>query len=100
MQFKCFLSTAGSSRSPDHVCTHRTITCLADGVSGSTEPCRAVTSIAAHPPLAAQMTKRALQVNIDAQDLIAAMELENRNQVIAHTTEESAAARRRWASKE
>ena len=56
-------------------------------------------SIAAHPALAAQMTKRALQVNTDAPDLIAAMELENRNQVIAHATEEAAAARGRWASK-
>ena len=55
-------------------------------------------SIAAHPPLAAQMTKRALQVNTDAPDLIAAMEVENRNQVITHATEEAAAARRRWAS--
>jgi enoyl-CoA hydratase len=57
-------------------------------------------SIAAHAPLAAQMTKRALQVNADAPDLVAAMELENRNQVITHGTEESAAARRRWATKD
>jgi enoyl-CoA hydratase len=56
-------------------------------------------SIAAHPPLAAQMTKRALQANTDAPDLLTALELENRNQVIAHATEEAAAARRRWASK-
>ncbi len=56
--------------------------------------------IAAHSPLAAQMTKRALQVNTDAPDLIAALELENRNQVLAYATEEAAAARRRWASKE
>ncbi len=56
--------------------------------------------IATHSPLAVRMTKRALQVNTDAPDLIAALELENRNQVIAHTTEEAAAARRRWASKE
>ena len=46
------------------------------------------------------MTKRALQVNTDAPDLIAVLELENRNQVIAHATEEAAVARRRWASKE
>jgi enoyl-CoA hydratase/carnithine racemase len=57
-------------------------------------------SIAAHSPLAAQMTKRALQVNTDAPDVLAAMEVENRNQVIAHATEEAAAARRRWSSKE
>ena len=58
------------------------------------------TSIAAHAPLAVQMTKRALQVNTDAPDLIAAMEVENRNQVITHATEEAAAARRSWASKD
>jgi enoyl-CoA hydratase len=57
-------------------------------------------SIAAHAPLAAQMTKRALQVNTDAPDLVAAMELENRNQVITHATEKAAAARRSWASRE
>ncbi len=57
-------------------------------------------SIAAHAPLAAQMTKRALQANADAPDLVAAMELENRNQVITHATEEAAAARRSWASKD
>jgi enoyl-CoA hydratase len=57
-------------------------------------------SIATHPPLAVQMTKRALQVNTDAPDLVAAMELENRNQVITHATEEAAAARRSWASKD
>ncbi len=38
--------------------------------------------IAAHSPLGVQMTKRALQVNTDAADLSAALELENRNQVI------------------
>jgi len=56
-------------------------------------------SIAAHPPLAAQLTKRALQVNTDAPDLPAALELENRNQVIAHATEEAAAARQRWSAR-
>ena len=45
------------------------------------------------------MTKRALQVNTDAPGLIAAMEVENRDQVITHATEEAAAARRRWAAK-
>ena len=43
------------------------------------------------------MTKRALQVNTDASDLSAAIELENRNQVITHATEEAAAARERWS---
>ena len=50
-------------------------------------------------PLGVQMTKRALQVNTDAADLSAAIELENRNQVITHATEESAAARQRWADR-
>ncbi len=52
--------------------------------------------IAAHSPLGVQMTKRAIQTNADAPDLLAAIELENRNQVITHATEEAAAARRRW----
>jgi hypothetical protein len=43
------------------------------------------------------MTKRALQVNTDAADLSAAIEVENRNQVITHATDEAAAARARWA---
>ena len=55
--------------------------------------------IAAHSPLGVQMTKRALQVNTDAADLSAAIELENRNQVITHATEESTAARERWSRK-
>jgi enoyl-CoA hydratase/carnithine racemase len=55
--------------------------------------------IAAHPPLAAQMTKRALQVNADAPNLFSALELENRNQVITHATDEAASARQRWAAK-
>jgi enoyl-CoA hydratase len=55
--------------------------------------------IAAHSPLGVQLTKRALQVNTDAPDLFAALEVENRNQVITHATDEAAAARRRWASR-
>ena len=55
--------------------------------------------IAAHPPLAAQMTKRTLQVNTDAPGLFAALEVENRNQVITHATGEGATARQRWAAK-
>jgi enoyl-CoA hydratase len=53
--------------------------------------------IAAHSPLGVQMTKRALQVNADAPDLFAAIEMENRNQLITHATDEAAAARERWA---
>jgi enoyl-CoA hydratase/carnithine racemase len=55
--------------------------------------------IAAHSPLGVQMTKRALQVNTDAPDLAAALEVENRNQVITHATDEAAAARQRWSRK-
>ena len=55
--------------------------------------------IAANSPLGVQMTKRALQVNTDAPDLSAAIELENRNQVITHATEQAAAARERWANR-
>jgi enoyl-CoA hydratase len=55
--------------------------------------------IAAHSPLGVQMTKRALQTNIDAPDLSVAIEVENRNQVITHATDEAAAARRRWTTR-
>jgi enoyl-CoA hydratase len=53
--------------------------------------------IASHSPLAVQMTKRAIQLNTDAPDVQAALEVENRNQVIAHATEEAAWARARWS---
>lgn len=52
--------------------------------------------IASHSPLGVQMTKRALQVNTDAPGLAAALEVENRNQVITHATAEAAAARVAW----
>jgi enoyl-CoA hydratase/carnithine racemase len=55
--------------------------------------------IAALSPLGVQMTKRTLQVNTDASDLTAAVELENRNQVITHATQEAADARERWAAR-
>jgi enoyl-CoA hydratase/carnithine racemase len=48
-------------------------------------------------PLGAQLTKRALQVNTDAASLSSALELENRNQVISHATEEAAARRKKWS---
>ena len=54
------------------------------------------TQIAGFPLLAVELTKRALHVNTDASDLVAAMELENRNQVLAHGTAESAARRATW----
>jgi enoyl-CoA hydratase len=49
-------------------------------------------------PLGVQLTKRALQVNTDAASLSSALELENRNQVIAHATDEAAARRNKWSS--
>jgi enoyl-CoA hydratase len=48
-------------------------------------------------PLGVQLTKRALQVNTDAASLSSALELENRNQVITHATEEAAARRKKWS---
>jgi enoyl-CoA hydratase len=54
--------------------------------------------VAGLPGLAVQMTKRALQVNTDAGDVGAALELENRNQVLTHATDDSAARRRKWAT--
>ncbi|GBG36537.1 enoyl-CoA hydratase/isomerase family protein [Mycobacterium montefiorense] len=54
-------------------------------------------SIADLSPLGVQLTKRALQVNTDAANLSSALELENRNQVISHATEEAAARRQKWS---
>lgn len=54
--------------------------------------------IAGHAPLGAQLTKRALQVNTDAPGLAAALELENRNQLISHATDEAAQRRKKWSS--
>jgi len=56
------------------------------------------TAIAELTPLGVQLTKRALQVNTDAAGLAAALELENRNQVLSHATDEAAAQRRKWSS--
>jgi enoyl-CoA hydratase/carnithine racemase len=53
--------------------------------------------IAGLTPLGVQMTKRALQANTDAPDLSTAMEIENRNQVITHATDEAAARRATWS---
>ena len=44
-------------------------------------------------PLGVYMTKRALQANVDAPSLAAALEIENRNQVLAYTTDEAASRR-------
>jgi enoyl-CoA hydratase len=55
--------------------------------------------IAEHSPLGVQMTKRALQVNTDAPDLNAALEVENRNQVITAATPESMDAWAKWSKR-
>src|SRR6201996_4812610 len=56
------------------------------------------TRIAELTPLGVQLTKRALQVNTDAAGLEPALELENRNQVLSHATDEAAARRQPWSS--
>jgi enoyl-CoA hydratase len=53
--------------------------------------------IAGLAPLGVQLTKRALQVNTDAASLSSALELENRNQVLTHATEEAAERRQKWS---
>ena len=52
-------------------------------------------AIAELSPFGVQLTKRALQLNTDAAGLGAAIELENRNQVLSHATDEAAARRQR-----
>lgn len=54
--------------------------------------------IAGLAPLGVQLTKRALQVNTDAPGLSSAMELENRNQVLSHATDEAARRRLKWST--
>lgn len=54
-------------------------------------------AIAELAPLGVQLTKRALQVNTDATGLDAATELENRNQVLSHATDDAAARRQKWS---
>ena len=53
-------------------------------------------AIAELSPLGVQLTKRALQVNTDA-GIDAAVELENRNQVLSHATDDAAARRQKWS---
>ena len=55
-------------------------------------------AIADLAPLGVYLTKRALQVNTDAAGLSAALELENRNQMLSHATDEAAARRQKWSS--
>ena len=53
--------------------------------------------IAGLAPLGVQLTKRALQVNTDAPGFSQAIELENRNQVLTHATDDAAARRATWS---
>jgi enoyl-CoA hydratase len=53
-------------------------------------------AIAELSPLGVELTKRALQVNTDASGFAAAMELENRNQVLSHATDDAAVRRQKW----
>ena len=53
--------------------------------------------IAELSPLGVQLTKRALQVNTDAAGLDSALELENRNQVLSHASDDAAARRQKWS---
>ncbi len=53
--------------------------------------------IAEHSPIAVRLTKRALQVNTDAPDLRAALEMENRNQVITAASGDFGSAHARWS---
>jgi enoyl-CoA hydratase/carnithine racemase len=99
----------GTSVAADWMLTGRTVSATeADRrglVSEIVEPDRLAeravelaSQIASHSPLGAQLTKRALQVNTDAASLASAMELENRNQVISHATDEAAERRKKWSS--
>ena len=56
-------------------------------------------AIAELSPLGVQLTKRSLQVNTDAAGVDAAVELENRNQVLSHATDDAAARRHKWAQR-
>ncbi|TFV60378.1 enoyl-CoA hydratase/isomerase family protein [Mycobacterium sp. PS03-16] len=55
--------------------------------------------VAGLAPLGLELTKRALQVNTDAAGFDAALELENRNQVLTHATDDAAARRHRWSGR-
>jgi enoyl-CoA hydratase len=98
----------GTSVAADWMLTGRTVTATeADRrglVSELVEPDRLAgralelaSLIADLAPLGVQLTKRALQINTDAACLASALELENRNQVISHATDDAAARRKKWS---
>lgn len=99
----------GTSVASDWMLTGRTVSAQeADRrglVSECTEPAQLLdraleiaSGIAQLAPLGVRLTKRALQVNTDAPSLSSAIELENRNQVLSHATDEAAARRQKWSS--
>lgn len=94
----------GTSVAADWMMTGRTVSAAeADRrglVSDLVEPERLIDralelarAIAELPPFGVQLTKRALQVNTDAASFASALELENRNQVLSHATDEAEARR-------
>jgi len=96
----------GTSVAADWMLTGRTVSAIAADrrglVSELVEPDRLTdralelaSAIAELAPLGVQLTKRALQVNTDAAGPGAAMELENRNQVLTHASDEAAVRRKR-----
>jgi enoyl-CoA hydratase/carnithine racemase len=100
----------GTSVAADWMLTGRTVAAAeADRrglVSQVVEPEHLITravELAGHvaglAPLGVELTKRALQINTDAASLDAALELENRNQVLTHATDEAAARRQPWNPK-
>ena len=97
----------GTSVAADWILTGRTVSAteadrrglVSELVEGDRLLDRAVelaATIAGLSPLGVQLTKRALQANTDAP-LDAALELENRNQVLSHATDEAAQRRRMWS---
>jgi enoyl-CoA hydratase len=97
----------GTSVAADWMLTGRTVTAgeaeRRGLVSELVEPDRladrateVASAIAELSPLGVQLTKRALQVNTDAAGPGAAMELENRNQVLSHASDDAAARRQKW----
>ena len=99
----------GTSVAADWMLTGRTVSAGEADRRGSGQragrarrvwPTRA-TAIAARiaelSPLGVQLTKRALQVNTDAAGLDSALELENRNQVLSHASDDAAARRQKWS---
>ena len=98
----------GTSVAADWMLTGRTVTAAeADRralVSELVEPDRLIgravelaSTIAELSSLGVQLTKRALQANTDA-GIDAALELENRNQVLSHATDDAATRRRKWST--